>query len=380
MSKDSTQDAELRAATAASPATAKKKTAKKAAKKAGKAAAKKTSKKAAKKATKASKTAKKTAAKKTTAKKAAAKKSAKKEPKVIVEQAVLPLEGSGGAEDSPKKAMRATRRTAAPKLEPRADGEEPRAEPPRTKDWGDQLETAVDSPVKFGRVPGGGPVSREQGGEKVETSEQPKQNREGGRRDDRRDHGERRDRGERSERGEGNNRRKRRRKRRGDRGERGDRDQRGDRGERDQRGDRGERDQRGDRGERDQRGDRGERDGRSNRGDRRGGRRGDRREDRRDEDRRDAPATLEGPKLEVNGILELTPKGFGFLRVPEKNFEQARDDVFVSPDLVRKYGLRVGLWIKGLAQQGSRGQQLVEITSVNDLPPDEVKQIGRAHV
>jgi transcription termination factor Rho len=83
------------------------------------------------------------------------------------------------------------------------------------------------------------------------------------------------------------------------------------------------------------------------------------------------PIELAGPKTECNGMLEIAPKGFGFLRVPEKRFEMARDDVFVSPETIRKSGLRVGQWIHGLYQVGPRGPQLVEITAVNDLPPAE---------
>ncbi|MCX6878058.1 MAG: transcription termination factor Rho [Verrucomicrobia bacterium] len=81
---------------------------------------------------------------------------------------------------------------------------------------------------------------------------------------------------------------------------------------------------------------------------------------------------LTGPKLATNGMLELAPKGFGFLRVPEKNFEQARDDVFVPPELIRRHNLRIGQWLHGLYQEGSRGPQLVEITQLNGLPPEEV--------
>ena len=87
-------------------------------------------------------------------------------------------------------------------------------------------------------------------------------------------------------------------------------------------------------------------------------------------ERRPMPPQFSGPKVEVNGMLELAPKGFGFLRLPAKRFEQARDDVFVSPEHVRKFGLRVGHWIHGLAQEGPRGPQLVEITSINGLEPE----------
>lgn len=87
------------------------------------------------------------------------------------------------------------------------------------------------------------------------------------------------------------------------------------------------------------------------------------------EDRR--PVVLTGPPIEVNGLLELAPKGFGFLRLPGKNFEQARDDVFVPPEIIRKFNLRLGQWIHGVYQTGSRGPQLAEVTLVNDLPPAE---------
>jgi len=87
------------------------------------------------------------------------------------------------------------------------------------------------------------------------------------------------------------------------------------------------------------------------------------------------PVVLTGPKVEANGLLELAPKSFGFLRVPKKNFEQARDDVFVPPELIRRHNLRPGQWLHGLYQDGSRGPQLVEITQINGLSPDEAAKL-----
>ncbi len=87
------------------------------------------------------------------------------------------------------------------------------------------------------------------------------------------------------------------------------------------------------------------------------------------------PIQLNGPKIEADGMLELAPKGFGFLRVQKKNFEQARDDVFVTPETIRKYNLRLGQWIHGLYQEGPRGPQLVEISKVNDLTPEEAAKL-----
>lgn len=113
-----------------------------------------------------------------------------------------------------------------------------------------------------------------------------------------------------------------------------------------------------------------------NRGDREHGPHGEGEERHGDDSQQERrPHQLNGPKVEVNGMLELAPKGFGFLRVPEKRFEQARDDVFVPPETIRRLGLRVGQWIHGMAQEGHRGPQLVEVTSVNGLDPAEVRKL-----
>lgn len=83
------------------------------------------------------------------------------------------------------------------------------------------------------------------------------------------------------------------------------------------------------------------------------------------------PVVLTGDPVDVNGMLEIAPKGFGFLRVPEKKFEQCKKDVFVPPDFIRTHGLRTGVWIHGTAQQGPRGPQLTQLKTINDLPPEE---------
>ncbi len=87
------------------------------------------------------------------------------------------------------------------------------------------------------------------------------------------------------------------------------------------------------------------------------------------------PQPLSGPKIEADGMLELAPKGFGFLRIPGKNFEQARDDVFVTPETIRKYHLRLGQWVHGLYQNGPRGPQIVEVTSINGMTPEEASKL-----
>ncbi|MFP6884885.1 MAG: transcription termination factor Rho [Roseibacillus sp.] len=95
-----------------------------------------------------------------------------------------------------------------------------------------------------------------------------------------------------------------------------------------------------------------------------------------DEGEQRKEVVLSGPPIEVDGMLELAPKGFGFLRRPEKDFEQSREDVFLPPELVRREGLRLGMWIHGIAREGNRGPQLVEVTSVNGMAPKDAAKLA----
>ena len=65
------------------------------------------------------------------------------------------------------------------------------------------------------------------------------------------------------------------------------------------------------------------------------------------------------------GIIDVSGKGFGFLRDAKRNFVQNPQDIFVTPEIVRKYSLRDGQWVKGEIRRGSRGPQLFRLTSVN---------------
>src|SRR5438045_3508887 len=49
----------------------------------------------------------------------------------------------------------------------------------------------------------------------------------------------------------------------------------------------------------------------------------------------------------AEGIIEVSGKGFGFLREARRHFAQSQNDVFVTPEVVRKHGLRDGMKIKG---------------------------------
>src|SRR5438034_4662864 len=69
------------------------------------------------------------------------------------------------------------------------------------------------------------------------------------------------------------------------------------------------------------------------------------------------------------GIIEISGKGFGFLRDPKRNFVQAPQDIFVTPEIVRRYALRDGMWIYGETRRGSRGPQLLKLLTINGEDP-----------
>src|SRR5437764_8090008 len=69
------------------------------------------------------------------------------------------------------------------------------------------------------------------------------------------------------------------------------------------------------------------------------------------------------------GIIEISGKGFGFLRDPKRNFVQTPQDIFVTPEIVRRFGLRDGMWIYGGTWRGNRGPQLTKLLTINGEEP-----------
>ena len=71
-----------------------------------------------------------------------------------------------------------------------------------------------------------------------------------------------------------------------------------------------------------------------------------------------------------SGYLEISEKGFGFLRTPENHFHPKPTDVFVTPDTIKRHFLREGCQVKGGLQPPHRGSspQLREVIEVNGMP------------
>jgi transcription termination factor Rho len=73
--------------------------------------------------------------------------------------------------------------------------------------------------------------------------------------------------------------------------------------------------------------------------------------------------------------LELTPKGYGFLRQKSRQWADFNQDPWVSPEWIRNLGLRTGMWVKGVQREGHRGPQVTEITEVNGMTPEKVRDL-----
>ena len=78
-----------------------------------------------------------------------------------------------------------------------------------------------------------------------------------------------------------------------------------------------------------------------------------------------------------NGILEMHPNGYGFLRSPETNYTRERTDPFVPGTMIERYRLREGVSIKALVQPGRRqqGPRVKEIVEVEGMAPDDYPKV-----
>jgi transcription termination factor Rho len=84
-----------------------------------------------------------------------------------------------------------------------------------------------------------------------------------------------------------------------------------------------------------------------------------------------------GEQIMGEGTIEVLTDGFGFLRSAQANYLAGPDDIYVSPNQVRKHGLRTGDTVEGEIRgpkDGERYFALVKITQVNFEDPDRVRQ------
>src|SRR5690242_16002448 len=77
-----------------------------------------------------------------------------------------------------------------------------------------------------------------------------------------------------------------------------------------------------------------------------------------------------------DGVLEVLSDGFGFLRSPEANYLPGPDDIYVSPNQVRRFGLRTGDTVDGQIRSPKDGERyfaLLKVNSINFEDPEKAR-------
>src|SRR6266702_2681997 len=78
----------------------------------------------------------------------------------------------------------------------------------------------------------------------------------------------------------------------------------------------------------------------------------------------------------AEGVLEILPDGYGFLRSPDYNYLPGPDDIYVSPSQIRKFDLKTGDTISGNVRPPHEGRKylaLVKIEAINFESPEETR-------
>jgi transcription termination factor Rho len=79
------------------------------------------------------------------------------------------------------------------------------------------------------------------------------------------------------------------------------------------------------------------------------------------------------------GVLEILPDGFGFLRSPEYNYLPCPDDIYISPSQIRRFGLRNGHLIQGQIRPPKESERyfaLLRVEAINGEDPEKISDTG----
>ena len=80
--------------------------------------------------------------------------------------------------------------------------------------------------------------------------------------------------------------------------------------------------------------------------------------------------------IEGEGVLEMMPDGYGFLRSSDYNYLSSPDDVYVSPSQIKLFGLKTGDTVFGAVRPPKEGEKyfaLLKVETINGKNPDEVR-------
>jgi len=84
----------------------------------------------------------------------------------------------------------------------------------------------------------------------------------------------------------------------------------------------------------------------------------------------------QGEQIFGDGVLEVLPDGFGFLRSPDTSYLASTDDIYISPSQIRRFNLHTGDSIEGevrVPKDGERYFALVKVDKINGASPEAVK-------
>ena len=92
----------------------------------------------------------------------------------------------------------------------------------------------------------------------------------------------------------------------------------------------------------------------------------------------DKPITKDDFTADVygEGVLEIIPDGYGFLRSADYNYLNSPDDIYVSPSQIKLFGLKAGDTVAGVIRPPKEGERyfpLVRVTKINGLEPDFIR-------
>ncbi len=80
--------------------------------------------------------------------------------------------------------------------------------------------------------------------------------------------------------------------------------------------------------------------------------------------------------IQAEGVLEMVPDGYGFLRSSDYNYLSSPDDIYISPQQIRGYGLKTGDTVRGTVRPPREGDKffpMVKILEINGLNPERVR-------
>ncbi len=80
--------------------------------------------------------------------------------------------------------------------------------------------------------------------------------------------------------------------------------------------------------------------------------------------------------ISSEGVLEMMPDGYGFLRSSDYNYLSSPDDIYVSPSQIKLFGLKTGDTVKGSIRPPKEGEKyfaLLKVETINGKLPDEIR-------